>query len=686
MADMFYFCSPPAPLKYTGSSSRRYRRPARKPHQSSRNRMERACMARFVEPVFCSTVFPFFSQADNSVSQNGLRTIHEDCPDDAQDMDCHDQVYESACDDVHEVTIEDATFQGPADSEALLQRPQDSTFQEEDQHVAATNQEVALPFEMRSDPLAMSRTVSHQPSCDSLRNFAASADGRQPQTSASEPHTAVGVEYDNLPEEVRLQASSAAQYTIMTDMAESAWSVDDPRYGADLLDSLDSWTARDLSAVQAKLSDTLFERALGENSILPTFNRHEMIASGHDMQGIAWSHYGIDRQQCLRDRATLYNTATSERMLLDDEFALDAQQERFYRFQYFNGSKRPKYAHHQLRHVLASVDRDVYYANASQVMQASLALPSAQDTVLDLTKSTMTATPIRVTTLAATDSAVIVAGGFDGEYAIRNLDSLTSSHSEGFVTHDRNGLVTHIHTFAHRRSGLPQAAFCANDQRLRLMDLTTEKFTKTLKFDYSLNSAITSSDGRLRALVGDSSDALVTDAESGDTLVTLQSHNAHIFSCAWSPDDRFLATGAQDGKIALWDLRNWAQPLAALPNALSCSRSLHFTSDSSKLISAENEDIVSIFDTRGLAMPRQDIRFFGTICGVTLVDGGDEIVVANGDRSVGGLMSFRRTQYCGGGGYLEAEGGSMHHVGRCRMRASRRINARRAGVVEELVV
>ena len=643
-------------------------------------------MARFLEPVFCSTVFPFFPQVDGPLSQDGFESVRDDCLNDAQDMDCHDQFDESAQECVHENTIEDATFHAP---ETLLQQPQDSTFQDEDEQprrLAVTNPDVSLPFEMRSDPLAMSRTISHQPSCDSLRNFAASADGRHSQTSTSEPHTAAGAEYDSLPEEVRLQASSAAQYTILTDMAESAWSVDDPRYGADLLGSLDSWTARDLSVVQAKLSDTLFERAIADHSTLPTFNRQELITSDHDMQGIAWDDCGVDRQQCLRDRASLYNTSSLDRMLVDDDSALDAQTERFYRFQYFNGFKRPKYAHHQLRHVLTSVGRDVYYTNTSKVMQASLALPSVEDTVLDLTKSTMTATPIRVTTLAATDSAVIVAGGFDGEYAIRNLDSAISSHSEGFVTHDRNGLVTHIHTFAHRRSGLPQAAFCANDQRLRLMDLTTEKFTKTLAHDYSLNSAVTSSDGRLRTLVGDSPDALLTDAESGETLATLATHNAHIFSCAWSPDDRFLATGAQDGKIALWDSRNWSQPLAELPNALSCSRSLHFTSDSSKLISAENEDVVTVFDTRGglAETARQDIRFFGTICGVALVDGGDEIVVANGDRSVGGLMSFRRTKY--GGSWETEEEGSMDPMERCRVRAARRRGARGVGIVEELVV
>lgn len=639
-------------------------------------------MARFLEPVFCSTVLPFLSQSEIPSTQDGLQSACDGCQDVSQDMDCHDQPASSSREYPYEHVIEEATFQAPLDPETLLQQMQDNDFREEDSSEPITT-DIIIPFDVRSDPLAIPRTISHQPSCDSLRNTAHSTDSRHYQASVHESQTAAGAENESLPEEIRLQASSTTQYTILTDMAETAWSVDDPRFGADMLDSLASWGAWDDSAAQVKLSDTLVERAISEQSVMPTFNRQEMITSGHDMQGIFWDTYDLRRQQTLRDRAILYDTSSSERMLVDDESALEAQSERFYRFQYFNGSKRPKYAHHQLRHVLASVGRDVYYTNSSKIMQASLALPTAEDTVLDLTKSTMTASPIRVTSLAATESAVIVAGGFDGEYAIQNLES-AASHSEGFVTHDRNGLVTHIHTFAHRRSGLPQAAFCANDQRLRLMDLTTEKFTKTLTYDYSLNSAVTSSDGRLRALVGDSPDALVTDAESGETLATLQSHNAHIFSCAWSPDDRLLATGAQDGKIALWDSRNWTQPLAELPNALSCSRSLHFTSDSSKLISAENEDVVSIFDMRGASQARQDIRFFGTVCGVTLVDGGDEIVIANGDRSVGALMSFRRTQYSDA--YMETRDGSMEPVERFRRKAARRRNAGRAGIVEELVV
>lgn len=99
--------------------------------------------------------------------------------------------------------------------------------------------------------------------------------------------------------------------------------------------------------------------------------------------------------------------------------------------------------------------------------------------------------------------------------------------------------------------------------------------------------------------------------------------------------------------IALWDSRTWKKPLAELGCRRSCARSLHFTGDSKVLIGAENEDVVSCFDTRDLGSEggdggRQDVWFLGTVAGVALVDGGREVVVGNGDGCLGGLMSLRR--------------------------------------------
>jgi len=675
-------------------------------------------MARFAEPVFSSSsLLPF-------LPCTGL----EDLDAEDEDKDEHDDLSQWETDAVRlpggsleilaeEVTTGTSSAPGdlPPDWETtlpgsvlsssgkdqglLLQHPRpqcDDILQEED----VRRRRVALDeithdgpsqVDSRADSLIRSRMISHQPSCDSLQNFTVTTDERHLNNV---PRSVPDTEHDSILESVPLQLGNTAQYTVLTDMAETAWSVDDPRHYSHFLDSIA--TTFSSSAPQFQLRNALMERASADKSSLPMFDRQESIESGVDMQGIDWSRHGASRSEALQDRVShLIPSGSSKMNIADAPSGLDTQNERHYRFHYFNGTMRPRFAHHQLRHVLASAAREVYYTTTSKVIRASLSCPGTEDVILDLSKSNMTSTPIRVTCLAAADSAIVVAGGFDGEYALRNLDS-PASHSEGYVTHDRNGLVTHVHTFSHRRSGLPQAAFCANDQRLRLMDLATETFTKTLPYAHSLNSATTASDGRLRALVGDSPDALVTDAETGDTLAILRSHADHIFSCAWSPDSKFLATGAQDGKIALWDSRNWAKPLATLPNLLSCSRSLHFSSDSSMLVSAENEDVVSIFDTRSLPVSnehwqqgRQDIRFFGTIAGVTLVDGGDEIVVANGDRSVGGLMSFRRS-YTSNKYYNDHEGHNDYHYHSpkddCRRkvaRMSKAAAARRGAVAEE---
>jgi WD40 repeat protein len=236
---------------------------------------------------------------------------------------------------------------------------------------------------------------------------------------------------------------------------------------------------------------------------------------------------------------------------------------------------------------------------------------------------------------------VIIAGGFNGEYAVTNTESREVLPYEGFVTHAYNGLVTHTQNFQDRRSGSLKAAFCSNDRRVRVMDVQTLRFTESFEYQTAINCAAMSPDGRLRALVGDSTEVLITDAERGGSLVTLQEHTDHIFACSWSLDGRHVATGGQDGRTVIWDPRNWSQPLRKLQSSMSCARSLHFT-DAGCLVVAENEDVVKIYDARDFHSS-QEMRFFGSIAGVALIDGGEEIAVANADKTVGGLLTFSRT-------------------------------------------
>ncbi|EMC95228.1 hypothetical protein BAUCODRAFT_59535, partial [Baudoinia panamericana UAMH 10762] len=385
-------------------------------------------------------------------------------------------------------------------------------------------------------------------------------------------------------------------------------------------------------------------------------SRDDLGSKSLDMQGIRWQMVGPSRSHALAARCLLHPSKLQAGQSQVDAAAsvgctaassCHVLDETAYRFKSFAPIHRAQSCHYQLRNVIAAPGRSsIFYANRDRVMHTSLACPTTQQTAVDLSLPTTGAPPFRTTCLTASastagGSSYLLAGGFDGEYAIAELASSSAATPNlGFVTHASNGLVTHIHTYDHRHGGLPVAAFCSNDHKIRLMDLGTLTFTSTFAYQHAVNCSATSPDGRLRVIVGDSRDAHITDAERGHSLVKLSEHTEHGFACAWAPNGIHVATGAQDGKTLIWDARKWSQPVHSSASVMSCPRSLHFT-DEGALVVAESEDVVTILEGASFER-RQDIRFFGSIAGVALLDGGAELVVGNADKTVGGLLTFRR--------------------------------------------
>lgn len=387
----------------------------------------------------------------------------------------------------------------------------------------------------------------------------------------------------------------------------------------------------------------------------------EADTSFRDIQGLDWRSLDTDRASARHARKLFYAASggkTAPGSRTQDE------ERQFYKFKRTFGEHRARFTHYQLRHTLAATSRnDIFYASLNKVKRASLACPTVADIVVDLSSTSRglnrASVDCHITTIAVsppsefpgyTSDSVLVTGGFDGEYSLLNLNSHNSDDPpiEGFVTNAVDGITTHIHMLRQRRHGGLGAVFCSNDRKLRILDVGTNTWLNTFEYPDQVNCAATAPDGRLRVVVGDTQETLITDAERGTVLVSLRQHEDDAFACAWAQDGWHVATGAQDGKVFVYDARNWSRPVVRLDCDVGCARSLQFTECSGRtgspaLVVAETDDIVSIYDTRDW-MSKQTIDFFGSVAGVVTLDGGRELLIANGDRTVGGLMLFGRRE------------------------------------------
>lgn len=313
-------------------------------------------------------------------------------------------------------------------------------------------------------------------------------------------------------------------------------------------------------------------------------------------------------------------------------------------------------SHFQLRNLLASTSRSrLFYPGINAVHQfnptsghgrAVMSLgdgPGSQISALDA------------------GHGFLVAGSFHGEYMIRHLDSDPSSPysgaacHEGTITENLSGITNHVRVHQARTSSAPRASFASNDKAFRVLDLATETFLSQENFDFPLNCTALSPDGRLRVMVGDSTDVLITAAESTlaggaagrrpDILHRLRGHRDFGFACDWGPDGYTVATACQDRTVKIWDARWFAQPVVTtLRSSMSGVRSLKFSPAGGGhpvLVAAEEADFVHVIDATTFET-EQRIDVFSELGGVAFADGGRSLMVLCCDRTRGGIMQLER--------------------------------------------
>ncbi|XP_074262997.1 putative WD repeat-containing protein C2A9.03 isoform X2 [Silene latifolia] len=255
---------------------------------------------------------------------------------------------------------------------------------------------------------------------------------------------------------------------------------------------------------------------------------------------------------------------------------------------------------------------------------------------------------VQISTMSVKDN-LLVAGGFHGELICKHLNQPDVAFSTKLTTEE--DAITNAVDIAESSSGSKWVIAANNDAQVRVFDAANFICLNRFCFPWSVNNTSTSPDGKLMAVLGDSSECLVSDSNTGKVVSTLKGHLDYSFASAWHPNGQILATGNQDTTCRLWDIRNTSQSLDVLKGRMGAIRALKFTSDGRFLAMAEPADFIHIFDTQSGYEKEQEIDLFGEIAGISFSPDTEALFVGVADRTYGSVLEFNRSRCMG---YSEA--------------------------------
>ncbi|ANM59238.1 Transducin/WD40 repeat-like superfamily protein [Arabidopsis thaliana] len=378
--------------------------------------------------------------------------------------------------------------------------------------------------------------------------------------------------------------------------------------------------------------------------------------NGKDIQGIQWEGFKYNRDEFRETRLKQYDNFVnilrpSSREKLDKEHGQVVEKgKNFYDFQFNTRLVTSTIVHFQLRNLVwATSKHDVYLMQNYSLMHWSSLLQRGKE-VLNVARS-VTPTQklpglfseplsrVQVSSMAVKENLILL-GGFDGELLCKCVNQPGVAFCTRLSTEDN--AITNTVDIYRDPSGSLRLITANNDCKIRVFD--AQSFTRVSEFalDWSVNNTSVSPDGKLLAVVGDSTECLISDSHSGKVISSLRGHKDYSFASAWHPNGLILATGNQDTACRLWDIRNPSESFAVLKGNMGAIRGLKFTPEGRFLAMAEPADFVHIFDTQSGFLQSQEIDLFGEIAGISFSPDTEALYVGVADRTYGSLLEYKR--------------------------------------------
>nr|XP_043638873.1 uncharacterized WD repeat-containing protein C2A9.03 isoform X2 [Erigeron canadensis] len=382
----------------------------------------------------------------------------------------------------------------------------------------------------------------------------------------------------------------------------------------------------------------------------------EEARNGKDIQGIPWERLNFTRDKYRETRLKQYKNyenLTHSREHLEKECKKVDRGHTLYDFQYNTRLVKPTVVHFQLRNLLwATSKHDLYLMQNYSVMHWSSLLKRCKEVinvampVLPTLKYpgsfSRSLSCVQVSTMAVKDN-LIVAGGFHGELICKYLDKPGVSFATKIAT-DENAITNSV-DISYSSSGSMRVMTANNDALIRVFDAKSFACIDNFSFPWSVNDTSVSPDGKLLAVLGDSTECLLADAQSGKEIYKMKGHLDYAFASAWHPNGQILATGNQDTTCRLWDIRNPSKSLAVLKGRMGAIRAIRFSADGRYMAMAEPADFVHLFDSQTNYESGQEIDVFGEIGGISFSPDTEALFVGISDRTYGSVLEFTRRHH-----------------------------------------
>ncbi|XP_019099378.1 PREDICTED: uncharacterized WD repeat-containing protein C2A9.03 isoform X4 [Camelina sativa] len=246
---------------------------------------------------------------------------------------------------------------------------------------------------------------------------------------------------------------------------------------------------------------------------------------------------------------------------------------------------------------------------------------------------------VQVSSMAVKENMILL-GGFDGELLCKCVNQPGVAFCTRLSTEEN--AITNTVDIYRSPSGSLRLITANNDCTIRVFDAQGFTRVSEFAFDWSVNNTSASPDGKLLAVLGDSTECLISDSHSGKVISSLKGHKDYSFASAWHPSGLILATGNQDTTCRLWDIRYPSDSFAVLKGNMGAIRGLKFTPGGRFLAMAEPADFVHIFDMESGFLQSQEIDLFGEIAGISFSPDTEALYVGVADRTYGSLMEYKR--------------------------------------------